>query len=99
TRSFLYMSTAFALAYALKIRRITAYENGITAINFMRRGDLYNARASRTTHPKTVWLMQRFLSEFLQEEFQIETPYLWKTKTDVMKVLADRKPTDLITSA
>jgi 7-cyano-7-deazaguanine synthase in queuosine biosynthesis len=96
TRGFLYASTAFALAYALKSRTIIAYENGVTAINFPRRGDLLNARASRTTHPKTMWLMQDFLSEVLGEPFAIRTPFLWNTKTDVLAILAERGAADLI---
>lgn len=99
TRAFLYASTAFALAQALGTKAGIAYENGVTAINFPRRADLLNARASRTTHPKTVALMQVFLSEVLGETFTIHTPFLWNTKTDVVKLLADRGGADLITSS
>jgi 7-cyano-7-deazaguanine synthase in queuosine biosynthesis len=99
TRAFLYASTAFALASALKMKSIIAYENGVTAINFPRRADLMHARASRTTHPKTIWLMQDFLSEMLGEPFKIETPFIWKTKSDVLAVLKDRGLADLVSSS
>ncbi len=66
TRAFLYTSTAFAIGSALNKTSIIAYENGVTAINFPRRADLMNARASRTTHPKTMWLMQEFLTQIIR---------------------------------
>jgi 7-cyano-7-deazaguanine synthase in queuosine biosynthesis len=99
TRAFLYASTAFALAQALRSKTALAYENGVTAINFPRRADLLNARASRTTHPKAMALTQAFLSEVLGEPFTIGTPFIWKTKTDVVQLLAERGGTDLITSS
>jgi hypothetical protein len=99
TRAFLYTSTAFALASALNLNEITAYENGVTAINFPRRGDLLNARASRTTHPRTIALMEAFLSEVLGSTFRVETPFLWKTKADVLRLLDEHGASDLIASA
>ena len=51
SRPFLYGSIAFALATALGQDRCYVHENGVTSLNFARRDDLLNARASRTTHP------------------------------------------------
>jgi hypothetical protein len=51
TRSFLYNSIAFALTNTLRLNEFYIHENGITGINFARRQDGINARASRTTHP------------------------------------------------
>jgi 7-cyano-7-deazaguanine synthase in queuosine biosynthesis len=99
TRAFLYASTAFALAQALKTKTAIAYENGVTAINFPRRADLLNARASRTTHPKTVALLEAFLSEVMGEPVTIQTPFIWKTKTDVIRLLAERGGTDILSSS
>ena len=87
TRAFLYTSMAFAIAQALDQNNFFMYENGVTSINFARREDASNARASRTTHPKTIFLMQEFFSHFLDNPVQIHTPFLWKTKTDVVKDL------------
>ena len=99
SRSFLYTSVAFALAYAYKQNRFYVYENGVTSINFPRREDLANARASRTTHPQTIGLLQKFFSLFVDEPFSIEIPFLWKTKTEVFESINDSGHPELIPSA
>ena len=99
SRSFLYTSVAFALAYAYKQDRFYVYENGVTSINFARREDLANARASRTTHPQTIGLLQKFFSLFVDEPFSIEIPFLWKTKTEVFESINASGHPELIPSA
>jgi len=99
TRSFLYTSIAYALSHALSQNKFYVYENGLTSINFPRRQDLINARASRTTHPKTIALLQEFFSEIEESEIKISTPFLWKTKTDIFRMFADFEKQNLITSA
>lgn len=84
TRSFLYCSIAFAISHALGLDRFYVYENGITSLNFAKRQDLINARASRTTHPKTIGLFSRFFSYFEDKPFIIEHPFLFNTKTDIL---------------
>ena len=54
SRPFLFGSIAFALATAYGLDHFYICENGVTSLNFARRDDLINARASRTTHPQTV---------------------------------------------
>ncbi len=99
TRSFLYSSIAFAIAKAFSKRSIYIYENGITSINFPKRQDLINARASRTTHPKTIGLLEEFFALFYDSPFKIEHPYLFKTKSDVIKKLVELSGKDLISSS
>ena len=99
SRSFLYTTIAFALAYAYKQSRFYVYENGVTSINFARREDLANARASRTTHPQTIGLLQKFFSLFVDEPIRLETPFLWKTKTEVFESINASGHPDLISSA
>ena len=74
TRSFLFCSIAFALAAAYKQDHFYVFENGVTSMNFPRREDLKNARASRTTHPKTIRLLEDFLSEIESRAIEIWTP-------------------------
>lgn len=99
TRVFLYVSIAYALARALSQSEIFIYENGLTALNFSRREDLLKARASRTTHPKTIRLLAEFLSELSGQSFTIHSPYCWMTKADVLRRLTEVKQERLITSA
>jgi 7-cyano-7-deazaguanine synthase in queuosine biosynthesis len=89
TRSFLYSSIAFAICTALGLDHFYVYENGITSLNFSKRQDLINARASRTTHPKTLSLFSNFFSFFQKKQFTILHPYLFNTKTDILSKLKE----------
>ena len=99
TRSFLYCSIALALAHALNQSKMYVYENGITGLNFSKREDLANARASRTTHPQTLAHLAEFFSLVVGSQFEILNPFIWKTKTDIFKYLEQLESTDLISSS
>ncbi len=98
SRSFLYSCIAYAIASAYKQKYMYIYENGVTSINLQRREDLYNARASRTTHPKTIGLLENFFSIFSGEDFKIKLPYFFKTKKDILENIISLAP-NLISSA
>jgi len=99
TRAFLYCSMGLAMATALDRSEFSIFENGVTALNFAKRADMINARASRTTHPKTVRLLQRLFSLATGQDFRIETPFAFKTKTDVIQVLKQRRELDLMNTS
>jgi hypothetical protein len=99
TRMLLYSSIAVSLCVAICQEKLFIYENGITSLNFAKRQDLLNARATRTTHPKTIHLLQRLFSEIAGRELTIETPFFWKTKTEVLQALGRLPLRDLISSA
>lgn len=99
TRTFLYGSIAFALARALNQPAIYFYENGVTSLNFQRRQDLLNARASRTTHPHTLQLLQRLFAHVSGKDFQVNNPFAWDTKADVLTRLANAGSADLLSSS
>ncbi len=99
TRTFIYGSIAFALAAALASNCVTFYENGITSLNFPRRQDLINSRASRTTHPRTMVLLGEFLSYVAGKPIVISNPYRWKTKAEVLQVIKESRAQDLIPNA
>jgi len=98
TRSFLFTSIAFALSNTFDVNEIFYFENGITSINFSERPDLFNARASRTTHPKTIRLLQTFFRLF-NKDFEIKHPFLFETKTDVLQKFKALNKEDYIRSA
>jgi 7-cyano-7-deazaguanine synthase in queuosine biosynthesis len=85
TRAFLYTSIAFALCRALSQDEFFVFENGVTSLNFSRREDLANARASRTTHPRTLALLQSVFSEIAGRPIRINAPFVWHTKEDVFR--------------
>ena len=101
TRAFLYTSIAYALAHALSQREIFVYENGVASINFPTQQSQMNARASRTTHPKTIVFLENLfhlLAEINQPKIKIVTPFLWKTETDIFHILSRVGREDLISS-
>ena len=98
TRAFLYSCIASAIAYAWEQTRFVVYENGITSMNLPRREDLLNARASRTTHPQTIFHLQELFSLVMDHTVRIETPLLWKTKTDIVTDLFKGPHPELIAS-
>jgi len=87
TRSFLFGSIAFAIASTFSIDSFYLYENGITGLNLSARQSLLNARASRTTHPETVYHLEELFSRIHEGKFRIQNPFSWKTKTDVVRLL------------
>ena len=99
SRAFLYTSIAFAIAQAFRQESFSVYENGITGINFSRRADLAEARASRTTHPRTIHHLKQLFTHLAEPKIDIELPFLWKTKTDTLAVLRDGPHPELIPSS
>jgi 7-cyano-7-deazaguanine synthase in queuosine biosynthesis len=99
TRSFLFTAMAFAIAHTYKQDRIYVYENGITSLNFAKTQDMMNSRASRTTHPKTIALLEKFYILFGGKKIKIEHPYLFSTKTDIVKIIKKYKRVKLLDSA
>jgi 7-cyano-7-deazaguanine synthase in queuosine biosynthesis len=89
SRSLLFCTIAYAIMHGMGLRSFYLFENGITSINFPKRQSLMNARASRTTHPQTVYLLQRFLSLVEEHEVVIHNPFLYQTKTDVVSHLKE----------
>lgn len=99
TRAFLYTSIAYAIASSQHDPKFYVHENGVTSVNFARRQDGINARTSRTTHPRTLSLLQDFFSLVHGSKVQIETPFLFKTKSDIFRELSAHNRENLIPSA
>jgi 7-cyano-7-deazaguanine synthase in queuosine biosynthesis len=95
-RSFLYCSIAYALAEAKDMREFFVYENGVTGINLRRREDLMAARASRTTHPRALHLIEELFGMIAGQRYTIHTPLREKTKADVIADLVRHGGEDLI---
>jgi hypothetical protein len=99
TRFFLYSAVAFVVATVFQQQRFFVFENGVTSMNLPRRQDAVNARASRTTHPKTIGLLAALLSKIAETPFNIEAPFFWKTKTEVLHALKRSTQVNLIGSS
>jgi 7-cyano-7-deazaguanine synthase in queuosine biosynthesis len=99
TRSFLFCSIAFAIAKAYSLNNFNCYENGITSINLPKRQDLINSRASKTTHPKTLGLMEELFTMINEKVFKIEQPFFKNTKTDIVNKIVEYNGGDIINSS
>ena len=98
TRFFLYTTVGYALAQAYGQNELNIFENGITSINLSKRQDVINGRASRTTHPKTLGLLQEVFSSIATRPFKILHPFLYWTKTEVVASLKQYNQQGLIAS-
>jgi hypothetical protein len=98
TRIFLYACIAYSLAIHTENGEINIFENGATSINFPKRQDLINARASRTTHPKTIFLLQDFFNLLSKKKVTINHPFIYKTKADIFGIIKQYNRQEYINS-
>lgn len=96
TRSFLFSALAVTVARLYELNRIRFYENGVTSLNFPISEQLLGALASRTTHPKVLKNFCHLYSLITEQDFTVENPFVWKTKTDVINFIGDNGCKDLI---
>jgi hypothetical protein len=96
TRSFLYMALGACVARVLGQHRIRFYENGVLSFNLPPAAQVLGAKATRTTHPKVLKGYASILSLLANRPFQVENPFLWKTKTEVVQDIVARGCADLI---
>jgi hypothetical protein len=89
TRSFLYAALGATVATMLGLSRVRFYENGVVSLNLPLSGQVVGARATRTTHPRTLGAFETLLSAVAGRRFVVENKFLWKTKTDVVRLLGD----------
>jgi 7-cyano-7-deazaguanine synthase in queuosine biosynthesis len=89
TRSFLYAALATTVSAMMGKDRIRFYENGVTSMNVPIAAQVVGSRATRTTHPQSIRGFGRFFSALLERPFVVESPFVWKTKTDVIRVIKE----------
>jgi hypothetical protein len=89
TRSFLYATLGATVASMFGLNRIRFYENGVVSLNLPLSGQVVGARATRTTHPRTLRAFETLLSAVAGRKFAVENKFLWNTKTDVVRLIGD----------
>jgi 7-cyano-7-deazaguanine synthase in queuosine biosynthesis len=99
SRSFMFASLALVVARMFGRNELSFYENGVVSINLPLAEHVLGARASRTTHPSFLNHCGELFSVLLNSPFVLRNPYLWKTKTDVVSVLANNEVADLISNS
>lgn len=96
TRSFLFASLAAVVARSTEAGGIRFFENGVVSINLPVADEVLGARASRTTHPRTLADFQDFFSLVIGGPLAVDNPFIWKTKTDIVEKVAKSNDPTLI---
>jgi 7-cyano-7-deazaguanine synthase in queuosine biosynthesis len=96
TRSLMFATLGLIVARMFGRKDLSFYENGVISINLPIAEHVLGARASRTTHPRVFTDCSRLFSLLLSDVFTVRNPFIWKTKSDVVRVLAQRQCEDLI---
>ena len=96
TRSFLYASIAATVAQMFGLSRIRFYENGVTSLNLPISEQVIGSRASRTTHPRVLQDFGALFAKIAGGPFDVENPFFWKTKTEVVRRIGDAGCADLV---
>jgi 7-cyano-7-deazaguanine synthase in queuosine biosynthesis len=95
TRTFLFAALAMAVATIMGRRRIRFYENGVVSFNLPIAGQVVGTQATRSTHPRVIRDLARFLTLLLEEDIVVENPFAWKTKSDVARLIRSSAHCDL----
>lgn len=86
TRSLIFLASCFIYTDYYNIHKIKIYENGIMTLNptfYFRR------KVTRTTHPKTLFLVNSILKE-LELDIEIINPFNFLTKKDVVNLIPNQ---------
>ena len=76
--------------------RICIFENGVVSMNLPPVAQVVGARATRTTHPQVLAGFRRLLAEVLGCPFDIQNPFTWFTKSEVIERISANGCGDLI---
>ncbi len=87
-RSFLFAALGMATAIAFDKKRVSFYENGVVSLNLPPVGNVLGTRAIRTTHPQTLERFGTLFGLIFDQELQVDNPFFWRTKTDVVQTIA-----------
>jgi 7-cyano-7-deazaguanine synthase in queuosine biosynthesis len=96
TRSFLFSALGTIVAEMLNAGGVSFFENGVVSLNLPVADEVLQARASRTTHPITLALFSQFYSLVTERQFIIDNPYLFKTKSEIIEIIANNRGAKLI---
>ncbi len=96
TRSFLFAAIAIVAAAIEESDRLRFYENGIMSVNLPIATEVVGARASRSTHPRSLLLLGQLARLVWGGGIKIDNPFIWKTKVEVIRELMARPERDSI---
>ncbi len=96
TRSFLYSALGVVVAESVEAEGVRFFENGIVSLNLPVADEVLRARASRTTHPLSLDMFSSLYRLVTDREFVVDNPYVFKTKKEVVSLIANHGAAELI---
>ncbi|MEQ8652424.1 MAG: helix-turn-helix domain-containing protein [Kiloniellales bacterium] len=96
SRSFFFAALSATVARAFGQNRVRFHENGIVSMNLPISGQVMGARATRSTHPQVLAGLSALLTALFEEDFHVDNPFVWKTKTEILAVIQHLGAKDLI---
>ncbi len=97
TRSFFFTAMATVAAHIEKSDRIRFYENGVMSVNLPLATQAVGAKSSRSTHPRSLQLLNGVVKLVAEHSIDIDNPFIWKTKAEIISELAATSHAPLIT--
>lgn len=94
-RGIVFMLLGSAYSYLRGCKVLHVYENGIGAVNLPYRKSAVGLDHSRSVHPETLRGVGLVISELIGENFKVHNPFLFKTKAEMLRALAEDARTDL----
>ncbi len=96
TRSFLFAVLATVVARSTNAKGIRFFENGVISVNLPVADEVLGARASRTTHPRTLHDIREFMDSVTGSTLEVDNPFFWKTKKEIVEIVANSPDPELI---
>jgi 7-cyano-7-deazaguanine synthase in queuosine biosynthesis len=94
-RGIVFLLLGSACAYLMGQKKLNLYENGVGAINLPYSRSEIGLDHSRSVHPLTLQKTSDLLTELFGEKFQISNPFLFLTKAEMCRTLAEDRRMDL----
>jgi 7-cyano-7-deazaguanine synthase in queuosine biosynthesis len=88
-RSIIFLGLGIAVASALSARRLVVPENGVISLNVPLTEARLGSYTTRTTHPYVISLVRELLCK-LQIDLQVELPYRFQTKGEMISNCANQ---------
>lgn len=96
SRSLLHAAIGVTAAVALGLNEVRLADNGVVSLNLPINAQLVGARASRTTHPKSLWLMNRLFQAVFATAPSVINPLAELTREEVLSTLTAAGLQDLL---
>lgn len=99
SRSLLFAAIGHAVAQAFGSKHLSFFENGIVSHNLPISQQVVTTMATRTTHPRTIDLLNRLLALISPDSTQLTNAYAWMTKLEVVERISHFDGTAMISTA